>query len=229
MGPALAAAIKDNDAEGHAAREAVAAFAAKAAELDMLLANDSDDEVSTTQIEVPKNVAPRPDAAELLARRLELLASETSWQLRTVGLEVQRPWSRYLLSGAKTIETRRYSLPVILIGREIVLLETAEATAGISALPDEVPAGDQAVQLVGTLTFGSCFEYTTSESWSADQCRHGVAQDSPYAWTKEQTIFGWAVQATVQYEQPQSTPALRRRMRSLFEVCSDMDMDVDRP
>jgi len=117
MGPALAAAIKDNDAEGHAAREAVAAFAAKAAELDMLLANDSDDEVSTTQIEVPKNVAPRPDAAELLARRLELLASETSWQLRTVGLEVQRPWSRYLLSGAKTIETRRYSLPVILIGR----------------------------------------------------------------------------------------------------------------
>eukprot|EP00931_Biecheleriopsis_adriatica_P110118 TRINITY_DN84398_c0_g1_i1.p1 TRINITY_DN84398_c0_g1~~TRINITY_DN84398_c0_g1_i1.p1 ORF type:complete len:265 (-),score=38.76 TRINITY_DN84398_c0_g1_i1:65-760(-) len=206
MGPALAAAVDRNDAEGMAARESMAEFANKLAELDALL-QDSDDESCVAR----RRAAPEP---------------ESLWQLRKVGLEIQTPWSRMLLSGSKTIETRRYPLPAALLGRPISVLETDEGQARISGLPDEVPAGDAAVRLAGTVTFGSCVEYSSLAEWLRDECRHCVPSDSPYAWTSDQVVFGWVVEAAAPFDKPGQAPVLRRRHRSLFELEPE-DFDDD--
>ena len=53
-------------------------------------------------------------------------------------LEVQQPFSTYLLQGKKTIETRAYPLPQALFNKELILLETSSNTSGQSLLSDEV-------------------------------------------------------------------------------------------
>ena len=53
-------------------------------------------------------------------------------------LEVQQPFSSYLLQGNKTIETRSYPLPQVLINKELLLLETLSNTTGQSILDNEV-------------------------------------------------------------------------------------------
>lgn len=217
MGSGLAAAVDCNDAEGFAAREAVTAFAAKAAELDALLA-DSDDEPLLSRIGAWKLDFSEDDSP---GDHNE----ESDWQLRSIGLEVQRPYAKLLLAGSKTVETRRYALPSALVGRPISVLETSEATADVSSLPDEVPAGCPAVHLVGTLTFGSCFQYKSMHEWRADEVRHGAPPNSPYAWSEDRPVFGWVVESAQAQEQVALVPALTRRFRSFFEICSGKGID----
>lgn len=209
---ALKAACDDNDAEGLAARKAAAEFAASMAELDALM-EDSDDEPLRAKAEAPK-----ASADELLESNLERLERETAWQFRRVGLELQRPWASLVLDGTKTVETRSYPLPAALLGRPVAVLETQEGTAGSSALPDEVPADDPSVRLLGTVTFSSNLAYASHEEWLADFPRHRVPADSPYAWTKDRVVFGWVVGAAQPNAQPSGAPSLSRRLRSLFEL-----------
>merc|ERR1712107_572420 len=121
------------------------------------------------------------------------------WQFHCVGLEIQRPWSRMVLLGTKVVETRRYPLPPALIGRELLLLETQEAAARVSSLPDRVPEGDPLVQAIGTVTFSACIAYTTMEEWTADEPRHCVPADSNFAWATNQEIFGWVIAKVAAY------------------------------
>lgn len=213
IGDELKGVLNANDAEGLAAKESNASFAASLAELDALM-EDSDDEPMASQHEV------EPDASELATRHLQRLEQESAWQSGNVGLELQKPFSTLLLSGAKTVETRSYPLPAALIGQRISILETQEGAACISALADEVMAGDSAVRLIGTVTFSSCFAYASVAEFAADEARHLVPRDSPYMWSKDRIVFAWVVGSADLYEQPAATPALRRRMRSLFEMCA---------
>lgn len=212
MGDSLKAATASDDAEGLAAKESVAAFAAKMAELDALL-EDSDAEPPA-----PELAAPQPGQEERVETNLARLESETAWESRNVGLEVQKPYSRLLLSGAKTVETRGYPLPAALLGRQLSLLETQEGAAGTSALGNQVAAEDPAVRVAGTVTFGSCFAYASHSEWLADETRHLVPPDSPYAWTKDRVVFAWVVESVALHELPTAAPALSRRMRSFFEM-----------
>jgi hypothetical protein len=92
-----------------------------------------------------------------------------------VGLEVQLPFSRYLVVDRnKTIETRTYALPVALLNVPIKVIQTPQQVPGTSALPDDIPAGDDRVLGVGTLTFTSCFQYNSETQWAGDHARHCV-------------------------------------------------------
>lgn len=217
MGPALAACVDREDAEGIAARESVTAFAAAIAELDALIV-DSDDEQSA-------EAAPK----DLVAEHLRRLEQETAWQDGPVGLEVQRPWSQMILTGTKSVETRTYPLPATLVGRAIYVLETEENLAGTSCLADRVDAGDPSVQLVGTVTFGSCVAYASKDEWLADEARHCVPPDSSYGWSRERIIYGWRVASFTRHERPHPCPMLERRQRSLFEMdcLSDLGENSD--
>lgn len=46
------------------------------------------------------------------------------WPKYTYALEVQAPWSRRLLDGTKTIETRAYSLPTAVLHASVLLVES---------------------------------------------------------------------------------------------------------
>eukprot|EP00928_Gymnodinium_smaydae_P081979 TRINITY_DN65408_c0_g1_i1.p1 TRINITY_DN65408_c0_g1~~TRINITY_DN65408_c0_g1_i1.p1 ORF type:complete len:286 (+),score=55.06 TRINITY_DN65408_c0_g1_i1:127-858(+) len=230
MGAVLSAAVDKSDAEGEAAREASADFAKSLEHLDRLLAQDDEDD---DVLRVCRTAGPpTTDTEELVARNLRRLESETAWQMGEVGLEIQRPWSRLLLTGEKAVETRSYPLPAGLIGKPLAVLETPEAQAGVSSLPDLIPAGDERVRIVGSVTFGSSIAYESYEAWSADEARHRVGSDSPYAWTKERPIHGWVV-SSVTYEAGDGdgaeasagapAPELCRRHRSFFELCGELE------
>ncbi|CAD7698812.1 unnamed protein product [Ostreobium quekettii] len=89
-----------------------------------------------------------------------------------VALEVQEPWCKLLLSGAKTIETRRYPLPDDLLGRPLSLLQTPEGAPGQSGLPDIVPQGHPSAQLVAHIAFSEVKEYRSLQEWKADEKLH---------------------------------------------------------
>jgi len=211
LGARLCANVDDKDAEGLAAKAAVTDFASKMAELNALI-EDSDDE------ELPRA---QSNASELQRCHMERLEQETAWQFGDVGLEMQQPFSQLLLSGAKTVETRSYCLPASLVGRPIAVLETECGAACGSALADNVAAGDQSVRLVGTVTFGSCFAYASADEWDADSTRHRVPATSAFSWTEDRMMFGWVVASATPYEYPMPTPAMRRQLRSLFQMDSE--------
>ena len=63
--------------------------------------------------------------------------------------------------GTKVIETRAYPLPAPLLHRRIEIVETSAGTEGVSLLPDTVPAAHPGASVVGSITFGACFQART--------------------------------------------------------------------
>ena len=82
-------------------------------------------------------------------------------------LEVQGAWSDALMSGSKTIETRAYPLPPDLLGVPLGLL-WSPSPGGLAV------HGGHAGHLVGTVSFSTCFRYTSRTQWEADAGKHGV-------------------------------------------------------
>jgi len=145
----------------------------------------------------------------------------TRWaELPNLGLEVQQPWAQMLLSGQKTVETRAYPLPAALIGRPLYVVESGSGVARKSSLPDQVPAGHASLRICGTATFKASDEYPSRAAWLADEAEHCVPADSPYAMQDDHTnpVYAWRVEAVVALETPLPVPAMRRVMRSLFEL-----------
>ncbi len=106
-------------------------------------------------------------------------------------LEVQVPWSRRLLDGSKTIETRAYPLPAAVLGRPVLLIESPEG-GGLAV------HGLGAGRAVGTVVFGSSRRYSTQEEWAADAPRHGVDSAAPpdaFGWQEGEgrEKWGWGV------------------------------------
>jgi len=125
-----------------------------------------------------------------------------------------------LLSGQKTVETRAYPLPAALIGRPLYVVESGSGVARKSSLPDQVPAGHASLRICGTATFKASDEYPSRAAWLADEAEHCVPADSPYAMQDDHTnpVYAWRVEAVVALETPLPVPAMRRVMRSLFEL-----------
>lgn len=161
------------------------------------------------------------DACTQCKRRQLCAASEQAQ--RRVGLEVQQPWAKLLLEGAKSIETRNYPLPPSLLGRPIALIRTEQGASGVSGLPNVVPAAHPDVAVVGTVVFGECVEYTSRKQWDADAKRHCVpSDDAAYAFVEgDSPKFGWVVQRCEAADKPRPIPTLRRRVRSLFLLDND--------
>ncbi len=139
-------------------------------------------------------------------------------------LEVQSPFSQYIATGRKTIETRSYPLPIELLGKTIFLCESSQGAALVSNINgDVVLAGQDGLHFIGEIVINKCEEYKTLEEWHQDRDKHMVPEGSLYDMspTPAGRRWGWYIETAVLYDRPKSVPAMKRSFRSLFECVSD--------
>ena len=100
-------------------------------------------------------------------------------------LNVQRPWARLLLTGAKKVEVRKYPLKNYM-DEDLWLLETKGERA----------PRDFASAIIGAIRFGQDFEYQDLPAFRADEHRHCIPQGSSFDWQPSKTpkLYGWVVQ-----------------------------------
>lgn len=145
----------------------------------------------------------------------------SGWKVHAFGLEMQDPWARHVLTGAKSIETRSYDLPPALIGKKIAILQSRQGRAGISAVSDTLDLNSGTVELVGWCIFDRVCAYRDQAAFKVDEARHMVRSDSEYGWKAGSTevIYGWMISEYGSYATKEHTRGTAiRRMRSLFEL-----------
>ena len=219
----LSAAERKRDEQARAEAAKLAERAARAKEKEARGAKKKAEKARRDEVER----AQRAGWAAAAAAKKAAAADRQDAAEARVGLEVQAPWSELLLRGSKSVETRRYPLPAELLGVPLALIGTAQGKAGVSALPDHVPAGES--RLLGLVTFGEQWRYSTREQWRADEPRHAVPQGSAYDWVEEppgqqdaaaagSDRWGWCVQSVRPFASPLPAPPLARQARSLFAL-----------
>ncbi len=115
------------------------------------------------------------------------------------GVNIQYPWSQLLLSGKKTVETRRYPLPLKYMGRPLAVIETSgKAKPAFRA------------RVIGVIVFSHSIEYQSYEEWDSDRGRHQVSSDDPtYKFKRGEKKFGWVVKHVTKLESACPAPAKR--------------------
>lgn len=104
------------------------------------------------------------------------------------GINIQWPWSRLLLDGKKTIETRAYPLPVRLRGKWIAIIETPGPNGKKMAAIDRA-------EVIGLIKFSGSKLYSSAVVWRSDFDRHLVNEDDPlYAFDSARPKYGWIVE-----------------------------------
>mmetsp|Transcript_20505 Transcript_20505/g.33509 ORF Transcript_20505/g.33509 Transcript_20505/m.33509 type:complete len:173 (-) Transcript_20505:599-1117(-) len=160
-----------------------------------------------------------------------------SWQgwadeERKFGLEMQQPYSEFVLTGQKSIESRAYPLPEALIDAKIEILQSERGQDGISSVPDRVTlhksrenssSSQSPLQRIGWVKFVKCIQYTSRERFEADQEKHLVDPKSGYGWNDKREMYGWVVGSFQKQEAEDADGGIVdtvavRRMRSLFEI-----------
>mmetsp|Transcript_9189 Transcript_9189/g.13858 ORF Transcript_9189/g.13858 Transcript_9189/m.13858 type:complete len:667 (-) Transcript_9189:1525-3525(-) len=151
---------------------------------------------------------------------------------RKFGLEMQQPYSKFVLNGQKSIESRAYPLPEALIDAKIEILQSEKGLDGVSSVPDRVTLNKSRddnsstpspLKRIGWVTFAKCIQYTTREEFEADREKHLVDPNSGYGWNDERPIYGWVVgsyhkQDVVDVDKGSVDAVAVRRMRSLFDI-----------
>ena len=62
-------------------------------------------------------------------------------------------------------------------------MATTGTADGVPAMGDHVTAGKADATVMGWVRFTACVEYSCREEFEADERRHCVGRDSPYAWS----------------------------------------------
>lgn len=154
-------------------------------------------------------------------------APPTPWETGRFALEMQAPWSRRLLDGEKTVETRGYPLPAGLVGRSIEVLESGRGRDGVSGVGDVVEAFSAGLSVVGRVVFGGTEAYPSREAWAADAERHlvpvpaeeeGSESGKGYGWKGPGSVHAWRVASVEAYPKPRAVRRMGRVFRSLFLV-----------
>ncbi|MFK7827268.1 MAG: hypothetical protein AB8G05_24200 [Oligoflexales bacterium] len=109
-------------------------------------------------------------------------------------INIQYPMSQLILSGKKTIETRKYPIPEQYIGKELLIIETPGKNGKFKA------------RIVGKVIFGASFEYEAKKAFYEDQKRHCVTKDSIWAWKSDSAKFGWPVEKIELFPSPLPAP-----------------------
>lgn len=110
------------------------------------------------------------------------------------GINIQYPWSEYLVHGDKCVETRSYRLPDKYEGEELALIET----------PGKI--GRFKARIIGTITFSHSFQYKDNNEWKDDYNRHLVTEDDPvYGWNNKDK-YGWVVSNVVRFPEYRTAP-----------------------
>lgn len=124
------------------------------------------------------------------------------------GINIQFPWSRLLLDGSKSIETRGYPLPEKFKGKELAIIETPGREGRGS--------GIYKAQVIGIIVFSESFRYETKSQWKSDMVRHKVPPDHDlYGFDPTKPKYGWKVERVQAFEIPLNPPAKRGRVYSL--------------
>ena len=118
------------------------------------------------------------------------------------GVNIQTPWSKLLINGVKTVETRKYPLPQKYVGETLALIETPGRYGRFKA------------RVIGTITFSHSFKYPDQKAWENDYNRHCVAVDDPiYNWKDDKPKYGWVVSKVTKFDKPLD---IRKRKGIIF-------------
>lgn len=124
------------------------------------------------------------------------------------------------LVGSKSVEVRAYPPPPELAGNKCWLL-ASDGEEGVATFGDMVDAGAEGGKLVGWVLFDGAVEYKDAAALAADFQSHRVPVDSPYSSFHQhdgQPLYGWRVVASHRAEEPLPLPAMRRIVRSVYQV-----------
>lgn len=112
------------------------------------------------------------------------------------GINIQTPWSNFLISGVKSVETRSYPLPKKYGGIELALVETPGKKGNFKS------------RIIGTIIFSHCFQYPDEISWKHDYNRHRVEENNQdYGWKKNKPKYGWVVSNIKKFDEPVDFPS----------------------
>jgi hypothetical protein len=127
-------------------------------------------------------------------------------QSKTIpGLNIQWPWSRKILSGEKTVETRSYRLPDKYRNKELAVIETAGPRG-------RRLAGITEARVIGIVVFARSFKYTDRREWERDKKRHCVAEgDRLFRYQEGKDKWGWEISHVKPFESAQSAPSRKHR------------------
>jgi hypothetical protein len=109
------------------------------------------------------------------------------------GINIQYPWSDFLINAEKCVETRSYPLPSKYIGEELALIETPGEKNNFKS------------RIIGTITFSHSFLYPNFKTWKNDYNRHLVSLESKFAWN-DKPKYGWVVSNIQKFEEFQEPP-----------------------
>ncbi len=152
------------------------------------------------------------------------------------GLNVQWPFSQLLLSGAKTLEIRRYGLGYLNIARaheEMWLVETLGKSSKPATVADIShgtifgPRPTRA-QIVGCITFSACHQIISKEQFSSSRASHCIRAGSIFDWQDDASYYAWNVSATRQIIVPVPAPenkSITGFKRRSFNVTFDPPVD----
>lgn len=119
------------------------------------------------------------------------------------GINIQWPWSEYLLDGSKTIETRSYQLPDSLKNIELAVIETPGANG-------KKLAGIHKARITGTIIFEDSFQYKTKKHWLSDHTKHLVEPDNKlFGYSSKKEKWGWTVKSFTKLNTSVLPPAKR--------------------
>lgn len=111
------------------------------------------------------------------------------------GINIQYPWSEFLINGDKCVETRSYPLPEKYEGEELALIETPGKQ------------GDFKARIIGIITFSHSFKYPDKNAWIDDHARHLVDKDNEnFRWKEDKAKYGWVVSNIIKFEEYQPAP-----------------------
>lgn len=129
---------------------------------------------------------------------------EKSQDILIQGLNVQYPWSKEIVSGVKSIETRGYPLSKRFSEIPIALVET--------------PGPDQTfkARIVAVVWFASSKQYTSKASFDVDASLHRVGADSEFYWNGKKKKYGWIISRVLKLKEPLDAPTRRGRVWTGF-------------
>lgn len=121
------------------------------------------------------------------------------------GVNIQWPWSRKIISGEKTVETRSYPLPEKHLNKKLAVIETPGKSG-------KKLAGITEAQVIGIVVFSKSFRYKDKQEWEQDRKRHCVGSGDPlYQYRPGKAKWGWEISYIKNFKKPQPVPSRKER------------------
>ncbi|MGE3263119.1 MAG: hypothetical protein AB7K68_15160 [Bacteriovoracia bacterium] len=118
------------------------------------------------------------------------------------GINIQWPWSRLIVDGSKTVETRRYPIPSHYLEVPLAIIETPGPKG-------KSEAQILKAQVVGIVCFKRSFRYSTAADWRDDFKRHQVSADSQFRFDSKKETWGWEIMSVTKFAKPYPAPSKR--------------------